>query len=108
MDTELIFDIYSLTDEEIKKAFGKTLKEYRTKLNLTQKELSQKVKIPVQSISVYERGEICPTIIQAMRISRFFNLSIDDIILYGLGYEEYTSDKILKRITDYYSKQNNK
>lgn len=106
MDKEFDFDIYSLDDNELKKAFGKTLKELRIKLNLTQKELSKHVQIPIQSISVYERGEICPTIIQAMRLSRFFNLSIDDFILNGLGYETYDINKITELIIKYLTATN--
>ena len=73
------------SESSILYAYGKSLKELRLHCNLTQSELSEKTKIPRQSLSVYERGEVAPTIIQAYRLAVFFGMDVSDFIEYGLN-----------------------
>lgn len=91
-----------LTDDEIKQAFGKSLKELRSHIDLTQTRLSEATDIPRQSLSVYERGEILPTISQAYKIARFFELSIEDFIAYGLNLQERLLNENFKNICEKY------
>ena len=92
----------SLTDDEIKKAFGKSLKELRSHLDITQILLEEATDIPRQSLSVYERGEILPTISQAYKITRYFKLSIEDFIVYGLNLQEILLKENFKSISEKY------
>ena len=94
--------IPSLTDEEIKKAFGKSLKELRTHLEITQVLLEGATDIPRQSLSVYERGEILPTISQAYKITCYFRLTIEDFIAYGLNLQETLLNENFKSISEKY------
>ena len=91
-----------LTDDEIKQAFGKSLKELRSHIDLTQVRLSEATDIPRQSLSVYERGEILPTISQAYKIARFFELAIEDFIVYGLNLQERLLNENFKNICEKY------
>ncbi len=92
-----------LNDEEIKIAFGSSLRELRECLNMTQKDLAEAVDVPRQSLSVYERGETAPTIIQAYKIAKFFNLCIDDFIIYGAGKQEKLLGEEFSSIVDKYN-----
>lgn len=60
--------------------FGKTLKEYRKANNITQKELSKITKIKIDTISRYEKGLETPTLNNLIKLSNFFEISIDEII----------------------------
>ena len=91
-----------LSDENIKKAFGKSLKELRSHLGITQILLEEATQIPRQSLSVYERGEILPTISQAYKIARYFKLSIEDFIIYGLNAQERLLKESFRDITEKY------
>ena len=91
-----------LTDEQIKKGFGNSLKELRAHLGITQVLLEEATQIPRQSLSVYERGEILPTISQAYKITRFFRLSIEDFIIYGLEEQRKYLQENFRDITEKY------
>ena len=94
--------IPQLTDEQIKQAFGNSLKELRAHLGITQVALEEATQIPRQSLSVYERGEILPTISQAYKITRFFRLSIEDFIIYGANEQRNVLQENFRDITEKY------
>ena len=94
--------IPTLTDDDIKKAFGKSLKELRSHLDITQILLEEATDIPRQSLSVYERGEILPTISQAYKITCYFRLTIEDFIIYGLNLQETLLKENFKSISEKY------
>ena len=95
-------ELMETTDEDLKTAFGNSLKELREYVGITQVELAKVTNVPRQSVSVYERGETVPTITQAYRISKFFRLSIDDFIIYGLEKQKEILNENFASITDKY------
>lgn len=95
--------ILSIDDEQIKKAFGKSLKELREYVDITQVELGKYTSVPRQSISVYERGEILPTISQAYRLATYFHLTVDDLIVYGLKMQKRIFKEDFPSIIDKFS-----
>lgn len=94
--------IFSITDNEIKIAYGKSLRQLREHLNITQVELSRVINVPRQSLSVYELGRNLPTIAHAYRIARFFRCSVDDFIIYGLEKQYELLEENFRSITDKY------
>ena len=94
-----------LSDKAIREAFGESLKKLREHKQMTQGELSEEVLISRQSISVYEKGEITPTITSAYIIASYFNLSVDDFIIYGLGVQKIL-DEEFSDITSKYDFEN--
>lgn len=94
--------VLSLTDAQLKTAFGKSLKALREHTGITQSALSSACNIPRQSLSVYERGEIAPTIMQAYRIVRCFSLTIEDFIAYGLDEQATLLEENFACICDKY------
>jgi transcriptional regulator with XRE-family HTH domain len=61
------------------------LKELRKKVNLTQLEVSKKIKIPSRTYANYENGFTNPDIITLIKLADFFQVSID----YLLDHEIY-------------------
>ena len=106
MDINYLLDYWKLDEIHIKKAFGKSLKELRKHCNITQQALAEEVLIANQSISVYERGESAPTIAQALRITHYFGLTIDDFIIYGLGAQKAFNFDDFEDITAKYDYEN--
>lgn len=69
----------SMNDNEIKKVFGKKIKEYREKLQLSQEELSEKLEITQRQVSMIERGLSFPKLSTLNKLSQIFNCNIQDL-----------------------------
>lgn len=62
---------------------GETLKEKRTKNQLTQEQLSEKIFVSRKTISNWETGKTTPDIDSLIRLADLFNLSLDNLLLEG-------------------------
>lgn len=60
--------------------FSKILKEQRTKRGLSQEQLADDLRIARQSVSKWERGEAYPSIGMLIKLSDFFDISIDKLL----------------------------
>ena len=58
------------------------LKEYRAKNGLNQSEMGRLVCVSRQTISQIERGDYFPSVVLAIKIARYFNVSVEDIFDY--------------------------
>jgi putative transcriptional regulator len=58
------------------------IKELRARHGLTQKELAQKVDVRRETIVFLEKGKYNPSLKLAYRISKVFNLSIEEVFLF--------------------------
>ena len=89
----------NFTEREIGKAFGNSLKKLRSHLKLSLNALSSLVDIPNPTINRYENGINIPTITQALKLSEFFHLSIEEMIFFRAGrkkkYRRILSNKKL-------------
>jgi transcriptional regulator with XRE-family HTH domain len=61
-------------------AFGKTLKEFRRNLGMTQEELALRAGIAPNFISLLERGEKSPSLDTAFRISEAMDIRAEVFI----------------------------
>lgn len=77
--------------------FANRLKQLRTKLGLTQKEFSDKIKITASALSAYETNTKNPSIAVAKRISESFGVSID--WLCGLS-DKMSNENSIKTYSD--------
>ena len=59
------------------------LKVYRAMHDLTQEALAEKLQVTRQTIIAIERGKYDPSLELAFKISRHFEVKIEDIFLYG-------------------------
>jgi putative transcriptional regulator len=55
------------------------IKEYRTRLELTQQELAKAVRVSRQTIISIEKGRYIPSLPLALRFAGFFNCSTDEL-----------------------------
>lgn len=87
------------------KKIGDFLKDLRTKENLTQEELGNKINISRQAISRWERGISIPDYITLLDLSKLYNVTVKEI-LYGkyirkntlIEYLSNERNKIIKSI----------
>jgi transcriptional regulator with XRE-family HTH domain len=61
-------------------AFPDKLKYLRIKLNLTQKELADKLGVSQSSINYWEKGQRIPSIEAVAKISDFFDITIESLL----------------------------
>ena len=54
--------------------------ELRKKKNLSQEQLAEKMNVARQTISKWELGETSPDIQQAKKLSKIFNVSLDELV----------------------------
>lgn len=58
------------------------LEEIRKQRGITQEDLAAVLEVSRQTIGSLENGRYNPSILLAFRVSRYFNLSIEDIFIY--------------------------
>jgi putative transcriptional regulator len=56
-----------------------TIKVERARLNITQADLAEQVKVSKQTILSIEKGKFTPSAVLAMKIARYFNVKMEDI-----------------------------
>ncbi len=68
-----------MNDNEVKEVFGRKIKEYREKFQLSQEELSEKLDITQRQVSMIERGLSFPKLSTLNKISQVFGCNIQDL-----------------------------
>ncbi len=58
------------------------LKEYRAKVGINQSEMGRLVGVSRQTISQIERGDYSPSVVLALKIAKYFSVSVEDIFDY--------------------------
>ncbi len=56
-----------------------TIKVERAKLNISQTELAEQVKVSKQTIHSIETGRFVPSTTLALKIARFFKVKVEDV-----------------------------
>lgn len=59
------------------------LAKLRKEKGLTQQELAEILKVTRQSIIAIEAGKFNPSVILAIKISRFFKVAVDEVFIYN-------------------------
>lgn len=60
--------------------FAENLKYYRTKYNLTQKQLAEQIGYTEKSVSQWERGNALPTMEIFLKLAQVFKISLDELM----------------------------
>lgn len=88
------------------KYLAEKLKSLRKEKGLSQEELAAYLQISFQSVSKWERGLSYPDIQMALRIARFYEISVDELL--GAGGEEHEKiDALLQEWESDNAKGNN-
>lgn len=56
-----------------------SIKVERAKRNMTQEELATQIRVSRQTINAIETGKFVPSTILAIKIARFFKMSVEEI-----------------------------
>lgn len=78
---------------------GDKIKLLRTELNISQKELAQAISISKSTIGMYEQKRRLPDVDTIIKLSSFFNVSTDYLLLDN--YEHNLSDEEMKWVRLY-------
>ncbi len=76
-----------MQDQDLRKAFGKRLKELRKQKGWTQKELANKLDIRYSHLNKYENGIHAPPLEKLIQLADLFDVSLDYLVK-GLPMEE--------------------
>lgn len=74
--------------------FGKRLKDFRSRIHLTQKEAAIKIGVSEQALSKWENGVCLPDVYHLKLLARVFNVSVDCL----LDTENESSEKVVETI----------
>ena len=74
--------------------FGKRLKEFRKRINMTQKEAAMKIGVSEQALSKWENGACLPYVYNLKLLARVLNVSVDCL----LDTENETAEKVVDTI----------
>lgn len=58
---------------------GTKIKEYRTQLGLTQKDLAEKLHVTYQAVSRWENGDVEPSVDTILEMTKIFDCSVDEL-----------------------------
>lgn len=78
------------------KTLASYLKKYRQKADITQEELADRLGVSRQSVIALESGKCTPSVLLALKISRFFELPVE----YIFRFQEDNFDSIFSEIED--------
>lgn len=67
---------------------GNNLFQSRKKSGLSQETVAEKLGISRQTVSKWETDETVPDICQAKKLAKLYNLSLDDLIEFGVDLKE--------------------
>ena len=76
------------------KDFGKRLREFRKKRNLTQREVAAKIEVSEQALSKWENGDCLPDVYNLKLLALALNVSVDCL----LDTENETAEKVIDAI----------
>jgi putative transcriptional regulator len=63
-----------------------TVNTLRTEKGITQEELAEKVQVSRQTVIAIEKGSYTPSILLALKISKFFNMPVEKV--FKIAYEK--------------------
>lgn len=63
----------------MKEVIDNKVYEFRTAKDVTQEELAEKVGVTRQTVIAIEKGNYVPSLLLAMKISKFFKKTIEDV-----------------------------
>lgn len=69
------------------------LKRLRKNAKLTQEELAEKLNVTRQTVAKWETGESLPDIDSCIAMSKLYNITIDDLVMYAKNPGTDTSPK---------------
>ncbi|WEG72403.1 helix-turn-helix transcriptional regulator [Vagococcus intermedius] len=64
------------------------LSDYRKELKISQDELAKKMCVSRQTISSLEKDRYNPSIVLAMKLAKYFNVTVEELFIYEEGDDD--------------------
>ena len=87
-------------ETQMREAFAKSLRDIRKYCKLSTIQLAEAIDVPQPTISCYENNLRTPSFVQALKITAYFGLTVEEFVLCGLGVSSYD-------VTELYEIKNN-
>lgn len=68
---------------------GESIRHHRKKLNLTQAQLAERLKVTPQAVSKWESGTGLPDLSMAAPLARALGITTDELLRFGERYREF-------------------
>ncbi|MCX4248853.1 MAG: helix-turn-helix transcriptional regulator [Bacilli bacterium] len=78
--------------------FGDNLRNMRKKHNLSQEELSEKVRVSRQSVSKWETGDAYPEMNNLLELCKIFKCQINDLVNDSIIDIDSLDDEVLEKV----------
>lgn len=75
---------------------GKNLRELREKKGLSVRALAELIGISHNTLASYERYDIIPTVLNAIKICEFFNVPVEYLVTGKLSITDFNDGQLLK------------
>lgn len=83
---------------------GESIRYHRKKLNLTQAQLAERLKVTPQAVSKWESGTGLPDLSMAAPLARALGITTDELLRFGERYEEFNKlwrEALREDVNDY-------
>lgn len=87
--------------------FGENLRKIRKELEITQEELSDKLHVPVQTISKWEKSESYPESVDIEELCNIFNCKLDDLLNEKTKDLKSFDKELIKKVKNFKEEQAN-
>lgn len=74
--------VINIKNDEVIKAFGRRLRDFRISKSLSQEQLANEAEIPLSQVGRIEKGEINPTLSTISALAKALNIHIQELFLY--------------------------
>lgn len=81
-------------DADLKKKFGKKLREIRKEKGLTQEQIAERANMSIQSVSGFETGATFPNYPNFINILKILNIPALRLFLYNEDINMYNNDEL--------------
>lgn len=71
-----------MNEQDVKKAFGKIIRNYRKSMKLTQSELGQRISINQRQVALIENGKSFPSLTTIIKLSGVFQCKIAELFTF--------------------------
>ena len=69
-----------MTEYEWRQKFGKHLQDLLNRKDISAYKASKESGVPLNNWYTYIRGEVTPTVFTALKLARYFHISLDELL----------------------------
>ena len=74
---------WDCSEEQLQKSFACALRVLRKYKRLSLQSVGESTDIPFQTVARYESGENVPSVVQALKLAHFYEISLNEMFVLG-------------------------